>query len=111
MATTAPAVDLAPQVSHDPWWLKAIKSFVKLVSLGLPILLAAAGALGIQGSSDYPSETVSIFFHGIYMIFFAATLFIFEIVIMFPGNKVDMVFRRNLGFMYGPIGRGLYTLV
>ncbi len=79
--------------------------------MGLTILLAATGALGIQQSGSNSSDGAQLVFMGIYMIVFAATLFIYELLQICPIPYLNMAFMKNFGFLYGPIGRGMYTLL
>lgn len=73
------------------------------------IFLAATGALGIgnAGSSGNINES-GVVFVGIYMILFAAIVFIFEISQVIPSQALDMIFKKNFGFLYGQIGKGLF---
>jgi hypothetical protein len=87
--------------------LKAVKYTMTFFSVGLPVALAACGALGVGESSG----DVNIIFMGIYMIVFAANLFIYEALQLCPLEYLDLVYKMNFGFLYGPIGRGAYTLL
>lgn len=87
------------------------RGFVSFISMGIPFLLAVTGAFGIQQSSNYSSEGAQMVFVGVYMVAFAAILFIFEVLQLVKIPYLDEMYRKNFGFMYGPIGRGLYTLL
>lgn len=71
--------------------------------------MAATGALGV-GSANSINDTGTIFV-GIYMVLFAAVLFTFEIAQFCPGSSVDNIMKRNFGFLYGYIGKGLFILL
>lgn len=73
------------------------------------IFLAATGALGIgnAGSSGNINES-GVVFVGIYMILFAAIVFIYEISQVLPSKSLDETIKKNFGFLYGVIGKGLF---
>lgn len=104
--------------------MKTLKRSFQFISLFMPLLLAATGALGIQASSTQGSgsvalasssktnESAQLVFMGIYMVMFAFTLFFYELLSLLPEIPwLSFQMRKNLGFMYGPIGRGAYTLM
>jgi hypothetical protein len=91
--------------------LKISQVFVKFISIGLPLLLATTGALGVKASGTYSSDGAQLVFMGIYMIVFAGTLFLYELIQLLPLASLDLFYKKNFGFMYGPIGRGFYTLL
>ena len=78
-------------------------------NLGMMIFLAATGALGIQ-QSDSVNDT-SVVFVGIYLILFAAIVFIYEIAQLCPDSSVDSFFKRNFGYLYGIIGKSLFIML
>lgn len=73
------------------------------------VFLAATGALGV-GSASSINDTGTIFV-GLYMIIFAAVVFIYELSQMCPGKSLDNLMKRNFGFLYGTIGKGLFILL
>ena len=82
-----------------------------LFNFGIPVFLAYTGAMGIAASQDsgiaqMSTTASSQVFQGIYMILFAALLFIYETVQMCPCELLDIVLKRNFGFLYGPVGKG-----
>lgn len=87
------------------------RGFVSFISLGIPFLLAVTGAFGVQQSQNYPVEGAQMIFMGLYMIAFAGILFTFEVLQLVKIPYLDSEYRKNFGFMYGPTGRGLYTLL
>ena len=104
--------------------MKTLKRSFQFISLFMPLLLAATGALGIQASSTQGSgsvalasssktnESAQLVFMGIYMVMFAFTLFFYELLSLLPEIPwLSFQMRKNLGFMYGPVGRGAYTLM
>jgi hypothetical protein len=84
--------------------------------MGIPIILACAGVLGIKWVNQNPNgenSTVrtAIVFQGIYMIVFAAVLFFYEIFSVCGVEMLDLFMKKNFGFLYGPIGKGLFTIM
>lgn len=84
--------------------------------MGIPFVLGCGGVLGVKWVNDNPNGKNStvrtqIVFQGIYMIVFAAVLFAFETVSVSGIEMLDLMVKRNFGFLYGPIGKGLFTLM
>ena len=79
------------------------------MTLGLSIFMAAVGALGVGGSTSV--NDTGVVFVGLYMIVFAAIIFIYEISQILPSKTLDMFMKRNFGFLYGYIGKGLFLLL
>lgn len=82
-----------------------------IFNLGIPVFLAYTGSMGIAASQHAGIEQLStsassLVFQGIYMILFAALLFVYEAVQMCPCEALDTILKRNFGFLYGPIGKG-----
>ena len=71
-------------------------------------MMAATGVLGIW-QADSTSDT-GVVFMGLYMLIFALILAIFEISQLRPTMGIDNLWKRNFGFLYGPIGRGIYMI-
>ena len=95
---------------------KALQYFYTFVCFGIPIFLAAGGVLGVKWVNDNPNsgssdERTNIVFLGIYMIVFALVLFLYEVVSILGNDFLDLQMKKNFGFLYGPIGKGLYTLM
>lgn len=80
-----------------------------IMNLGLMIFMAATGALGIGGSDNV--DDTGVVFVGIYLIVFAAILTFFEIAQLCPGGRLDEFVKRNFGFLYGNIGKGLFLVL
>jgi hypothetical protein len=93
----------------EPRFKTPVKYLLLLMNLGSSLFMAATGALGV-GSANNINDT-GVIFVGIYMILFAAILFIFEVSQFCSGSSVDILMKRNFGFLYGHIGKGLYTLL
>ena len=75
-------------------------------NLGIPVFLAYTGAMGLLALTSYNSDSTATVFQSIYMLLFAALLFIFEAVQICPCEPVDNVLKRNFGFFYGVFGKG-----
>ena len=91
------------------------KSFVKslflIVDLGLAVLMASVGVLGIMNAeASGEADDSNTIFLGLYMIIFASVLFFYEICAICPIKSLDNFLRNNVGFMYSVFGRGFYMI-
>jgi hypothetical protein len=55
-------------MSEPSLLVKTSKVFVKIISLGLPFLLSATGALGVKASGSDSADGAQLVFMGIYMV-------------------------------------------
>ena len=92
----------------DPPYKKVVKMFFLIANLGLATMMGATGVLGIA-AADSASDT-GVVFIGLYMLVFSLILLIFEINQLRPNSGVDNLWKRNFGFLYGPVGKGLYMI-
>jgi hypothetical protein len=90
----------------DPPYKSVVKWTFFFVNIGFMLFLAAVGALGIGASNNV--DDTGVIFVGIYMILFAAIEFIFEVSQVMPCEALDIIVKRNFGFLYGVIGKGLF---
>lgn len=89
--------------------MKMCRSILSLITFLLAAFLAVVGAFGIQAASSV--NDIEVVFVGVYMILFATTVFLFELIQLFQCIYIDEIIKRNLGFIYGPKGRGGYLLL
>jgi hypothetical protein len=95
----------------EPKYKQLVKWTFIVVDIGLAVLLAATGALAMQGADGKDSdEDSNNIFLGLYMVLFAAILFFYECMAACPMDMVDKFMRNNFGFMYNVFGRGFYML-
>lgn len=100
----------ATQNSQTPPPGKALVSVILVVgNIGFSVLAAAAGVMGIAGANSV--NDTAIVFVGLYLILFAAILVGFEVSQFKPGTVLDLLMKKNLGFLYGPIGRSIYLIL
>jgi hypothetical protein len=92
----------------NPPFKNIVKMICLIMNLGLMIFMAATGALGIGGANNV--NDTGVVFVGIYLIVFAAILTFFEISQLCPGGRLDEFVKRNFGFLYGTIGKGLFLI-
>ena len=88
---------------------RVLKALTVLFNVGFPITLALVGAYGIKESTSIDDSQV--IFMGIYLILFAAILFIFELLQLLPLESLDLLYKKNFGYLYGVNGKGMYTLL
>lgn len=93
----------------EPPYKGLVKGIFLFFNLGFMVFMAATGALGIA-SANSVNDTGAVFV-GIYMILFAAIVFIYEVAQIFPSKKLDDLIKVNFGFLYGIIGKGLFILL
>ena len=75
-------------------------------NLGIPVFLAYTAAAGLMELKSYTASSTTTVFQAVYMLLFAALLFIFEAVQICPCEMFDNVLKRNFGFFYGVFGKG-----
>ena len=85
-----------------------VKAIFLTVNLGLMVMMAATGALGIMNSSSV--SDVSTVIVGLYMILFAGMLAIFELIQIYPCSAIDFLYKKNFGFLYGLMGKSGFTI-
>jgi hypothetical protein len=77
-----------------------------IFNLGIPVFLAYTAAAGLKELTSYDSSSTATVFQCVYMLLFAALLFIFEAVQICPCEMFDNIIKRNFGFFYGVFGKG-----
>ena len=89
---------------------KRIAMFVCLIfNLGLALMVACNGVLAVGHKSN--SDDAGVIFVGIYMIIFASILILYEMIQICPMEQVDLLYKRNFGFLYGTFGKCFYFLL
>lgn len=92
----------------QPKYKGVVKGIFLVINLGLMVMMAATGALGIQGTSSV--SDVSTVLVGLYMILFAGLLAVFELIQIYPCSMIDFVYKKNFGFLYGLMGKSGFTV-
>ena len=82
--------------------------FFLVTNMGLAGMMGTTGVLGVASASG--ADDTGLVFIGLYMLVFSLILFIFEINQLRPNCGVDNLWKRNFGFLYGPMGKGLYMI-
>lgn len=86
-----------------------VQGIFLVLNLGLMLFLAAVGALGVGASNS--TDDTGVIFVGIYLIIFAGIVFIYEAVQVCHIEMLDNLWKRNFGFLYGTIGKGIFILL
>lgn len=110
--TAVPVSDTGGAVSsgsNAPPYKALVNSVVTFMTMGVSVMMAATGALVILEAEDV--NDTGIVFIGLYMCLFAAILFCYELIQVKPIEKIDNIYKENFGFLYGPIGRGVYMFL
>lgn len=95
------------------YYSKRERCFIMLLSFVNMGLAAMMGALGILTLIKYRGNSVddlTVAFLAVYMVIFATILFIYELIWWGPIAKLNKMYRKNFGFMYGLTGKGLYLV-
>lgn len=80
------------------------------MNMGTMFFVAATGALGIDNSDGV--DDTGLVFVGLYLILFAAGLFIYEMAQFTPCcGVIDDFMKKNFGFMYGIFGKSFYIMM
>jgi hypothetical protein len=109
-APGSPQGSQAPAGSQGPPPGKALVSASFIFgNIGFSVLASAAGALGIAGANSV--NDTAVVFVGLYLILFSAILVGFEVSQFRPGTALDQIMKKNLGFLYGPVGRSIYIIL
>ena len=72
----------------------------------LMITTAVIGFTYVNGIDETGQVMVAL-----YMILFAGILAIFEIIQIYPIESLDLIYRRNFGFLYGTKGKALFIIL
>ena len=104
----------APGSKPNPPYKSLVVGVFSFFNIGFMIFMAATGALGIASSNSTGSDTNAAagnVFVGIYMMLFSAILFIYECIQICPVQSIDTFWKKNFGFLYGVIGKGIFILL
>lgn len=107
-ASTPPG-SVANTTGGEPKNMAMARSALLFFNAGFSVMVAADGAVGIK-NSDNGSDS-GIVFIGLYLILFAAILFTYEIIQIYPCDQLDNIYKRNFGFLYGTIGKCAFILL
>lgn len=96
----------------DPPYKTIVKGSVAFLNIGMMFFLSVVGALAIASVNDVnTTEATGLIFVGLYLLIFASILFIYEIIQLLPFEALDLFYKKNFGFLYGPVGKGLFILL
>lgn len=105
-------------------WKMTAQIVLATISICLCVFMAAVGAFGIeQAAAVYKEEgekdtadskklsvASSDIYVGVYMNLFALILFLYEVGYLTKLEFLNDFLKRNVGFLYGPIGNCCYTI-
>lgn len=84
---------------------------MSVLNLGLAVMMAALGILTlIEVESAGNVVDLSEPFLASYMVMFALLLGLYELMWWTPFPQVNKQMRKNFGFLYGLLGKGLYLI-
>jgi len=107
-ATASESISSSSTPGNEPQFKTAVKITFFIINLGLMVLMAYTGSQGIAQSKSI-NDTGAIFV-GIYMILFAGILAFQELSVVIPFAPFLDFMKRNVGFLFGVIGKGMYIL-
>ena len=82
---------------------------LSILNIGLAAMMGALGGITLVQFITSKFDLSSIFL-SVYMIIFAALLFLYEFIWWQPVAHINIVFRKNFGFLYGLKGKGFYMI-
>jgi len=86
-------------------------AFLSFINVGLSALMGALGILALIGfTPESAGANLTAAFLSVYMVVFAVLLFLYELIWWQPFPKINRMFRKNFGFMYGLKGKGFYLI-
>mmetsp|Transcript_8517 Transcript_8517/g.12444 ORF Transcript_8517/g.12444 Transcript_8517/m.12444 type:complete len:199 (-) Transcript_8517:160-756(-) len=83
---------------------------LSVADMGIAGMMAALGVLVLLDFRGQSTDDYSEAFLAAYMICFATLLFLYELMWWTAIPKINKALRRNFGFLYGLIGKGLYLV-
>ena len=92
----------------EPKHKKIVQMAFKLVNMAACVMEAACGALGIARTKSV--QETALVFVGLYMILFAAIIFLYEMIQIRPCGYIDEVWKKNFGFLYGVGGKCCFII-
>lgn len=98
---------IAPS-GHEPKHKKLVQMVFKFVNMGICVMEAATGAMGISNANSV--KDTALVFVGLYMILFAAIIFLYELIQIRPCGYIDEVWKKNFGFLYGVGGKCCFII-
>jgi hypothetical protein len=106
------------QEEDGPKYKTVAQMTLAFINIGVCVFMAATGVLGISGAvkkeeeeSDQNGElAVTDVFVGTYMVLFALILFCYEVAYVTKIETLNMIMKRNFGFLYGVIGKCSYII-
>jgi hypothetical protein len=82
---------------------------VKLIIIASAVMMVAHGILSLLNISD-AKNAVADGFVALYVLLFASLLLFHEISQFYPIEQIDVIVRRNFGFLYKPLGKGIFMI-
>jgi hypothetical protein len=113
ISTTTPATAPTANGSNRSPDENRARMFLVMLSLFNIGLAAMMGALGVVALIEFALDRLSQItdaFLSVYMVIFGALLFLYEIIWWQPFASLNIMFRKNFGFLYGLNGKGLYLI-
>lgn len=83
---------------------------LSVLNLGFAAMMGALGILSLITYKPTSLDTLTQSFLCVYMIIFGGLLFCYEFIWWQPVAALNLVFRKNFGFLYGLKGKGFYLI-
>jgi len=97
------------KTANLPPYFTAVQGVMSTINMGLMIFMSAVGVLGILNSTNV--NDTGVIFVGLYLVIFAAIEFMYELAQLLPLESLDLLVKKNFGFLYGVNGRGAFFLL
>lgn len=80
------------------------------LNIGLSAMMGTLGILSLLAYKPSSVDDLTLVFLSCYMIIFATLLFLYEFIWYQPVPSLNIMFRKNFGFLYGLKGKGFYLI-
>lgn len=98
-----------PTQLNEPKYKKLFKYTVVFLDVFFSFLVSSTGALGIKSARSI-NDSAQIFV-ALYLILFSGILLFHECMQVCKLHWLDLIIKKNVGFLYGPIGKGCYLIL
>jgi len=83
---------------------------LSIYNLGIAAMMGALGIIALVHYNPSSLNDLTQLFLSIYMAIFATLLFSYELIFWTHIPKLNVMYRKNFGFLYGLKGKGLFLI-
>lgn len=107
-SSTTPMSATSTAPGSTPPYYSLVSWTIAIINIGLMFFMAFTGVAGILSSNNV--DDTGVVFVGSYLLIFAAIEFFYELSQIIKIQALDILMKKNFGFLYGINGRGLYFM-